>query len=95
MLQWGREKYFEVEIGKKHLEQTTVARCARKAASSRKRSRQNSVQNRPIESFPALTATTCVNISAFCPGAIFSTPIQKKLIVTKLFAPKFCAELSD
>ena len=75
-----------------------------KVALSRKRSRRNSVQNGPIERSTALTGTIFVTISVLMSrspvsephlGAQKLTPIPKNVVVTKLFAPKFCAEWSD
>ena len=63
--------------------------------SSQKRSHRISVQNGPIERFTALTRTTFMTISMFMSRRQKIDPDPWNLIVTKLFAPKFCAEWSD
>ena len=50
---------------------------SRKMPLSQSCSHRNSVQNAPIESFPALTATTFVNISTFVSRGTFSDPDPK------------------
>ena len=62
---------------------------------SQKRSHRNSVQNGPIERFTALTRTTFMTIPMFISRRQKIDPDPWNLIVTKLFAPKFCAEWSD
>ena len=59
-----------------------------KMSSSQSCSHRNSVQNAPVESSTALTATLFVKIPKFDHN-------PKKIIITKLFAPKFYAECTD
>ena len=66
-----------------------------KMSSSQSCSHRNSVQNAPIDKLTALTGTTFVTISVFISRGQKLTPITKSVVVTKLFAPKFCAEWSD
>ena len=54
------------------------------------------MQNAPIEKFTALTETTFVTISVLISqGTKFDPDPKKKAVITKLFAPKFCAECTD
>ena len=46
------------------------------------------MQNAPVESSTALTATLFVKNPKFDPD-------PKNVVITKLFAPKFCAECTD
>ena len=65
-----------------------------KTSSSQSCSHRISVQNGPVDKFTALTGTTFVTISVFMSRGQKLTPIPKNVVVTKTFAPKFCAEWS-
>ena len=60
-----------------------------KMSSSQSCSHRNSVQNAPIEKFTALTVTLFVKNHKFDPDP------KTIVIITKLIAPKFCAECTD